>query len=146
MQSTQVLYQAIAVFSVIMFFMVGAAYLFSELLVGLVTAPEFVAYHHLLWIVVLGVGIFQLAQLLVVKGLSHNATGGYVAPKLFQAITLLGLLWMLTNRMGILGVPWAIVVSSTFYLCAVLWVNRGIGRIASSGGSAHRERPSRSGA
>jgi|CXWL01.1.fsa_nt_gi O-antigen/teichoic acid export membrane protein len=126
-QSTQVLYQAIAVFSVIMLFMVGAAYLFSESLVGLVTTPEFVAYHHLLWIVVMGIGTFQLAQLLVLKGLSHNMTEGYLAPKLVQAVALVVLLVLLTNAIGVVGVAWSLFGSSLVYLFAVLWVNRKIG-------------------
>lgn len=125
-QSTQVLYQAIGVFSVIMFFMAGVAYLWSESLVGLVTAPEFVAYHHLLWIVVMGVGTFQLAHLLVLKGLSHNVTEGYVVPKLVQAVALVLLLVLFTNAIGVLGVAWALFGSSLVYLFAVLWVNRKI--------------------
>ena len=126
-QSTQLLYQVIAVFSAIMLLMVGAAYLFSESLVGLVTAPEFVVYHDLLWIVVMGVGTFQLAQLLVLKGLSHNMTEGYVVPKLVQAVVLVLLLVLFTNAMGVIGVAWALFGSSLVYLFAVLWVNRRIG-------------------
>ena len=129
-QSTQLLYQVIAVLSVIMLFMVGAAYLFSESLVGLVTAPEFVAYHDLLWIVVLGVGTFQMAQMCTLKGFSHNKTGGYVIPKLLQAGALILLLLLLTNAMGIIGVAWALFGSSLVYLGAVLWVNRSIGQVS----------------
>ena len=129
-QSTQVLYQAIGVFSVIMFFMVGVAYLFSESLVGFVTSPEFVAYHHLLWLVVMGVGTFQMAQMFTLKGFSHNKTGRYVTPKLLQAGALILLLLLLTNSMGIIGVAWALFGSSLVYLCAVLWVNRSIGQVS----------------
>jgi O-antigen/teichoic acid export membrane protein len=129
-QSTQVLYQAIGVFSVIMFFMVGVAYLFSESLVGFVTSPEFVAYHQLLWLVVMGVGTFQMAQMFTLKGFSHNKTGRYVTPKLLQAGALILLLLLLTNSMGIIGVAWALFGSSLVYLCAVLWVNRSIGQVS----------------
>ncbi|MBI3807275.1 MAG: oligosaccharide flippase family protein [Nitrospirae bacterium] len=130
MQSTQLLYQVIGVFSTIMFIMVGAAYLFSESLVGLITAPEFVAYHHLLWIVVMGVGTFQMAQMFTLKGFSHNKTSGYVTPKLLQAGALVLLLLLLANVMGIIGVAWALFGSSLVYLCAVLWVNRSIGQVS----------------
>jgi O-antigen/teichoic acid export membrane protein len=127
MQSTQLLYQVIGVFSAILIILVGVAYLFSEFFVGLVTAPEFVAYHHLLWIVVMGVGTFQLAQLLVLKGLSHNMTEEYVVPKLVQAVVLVLLLVLLTNAIGVVGVAWALFGSSAVYLCTVVWVNRKIG-------------------
>jgi O-antigen/teichoic acid export membrane protein len=126
-QSTHVLYQAIGIFSALIFLMVGVAYLFSESLVGLVTGPEFLAYHHLLWIIVLGVGTFQIAQLNVLKGLSHNVTKGYVAPKLVQAVALVSLLVLLTNAIGVIGVAWALFGSSVAYLVAVVWVNRKIG-------------------
>jgi O-antigen/teichoic acid export membrane protein len=125
--STQLLYQVIGVFSAIAIVLVGMAYIFSESFVRLITAPEFVGYHHLLWIVVMGVGTFQLAQLLVLKGLSHNMTQGYVVPKLLQACVFVLLLVLFTNAMGIVGVAWALVISSVVYLGAVLWVNRGIG-------------------
>jgi O-antigen/teichoic acid export membrane protein len=126
LQSTQVLYQAIAAFSLVILFLVGGAYLFSELLVGLVTAPEFVPYHHLLSIMVLGLGAFQIAQMLTLKGFSHNKTSGYVTPKLLQAGSLIVLLFLLTNWIGVSGVAWALLGSSIVYLCAVLWVNQGV--------------------
>jgi O-antigen/teichoic acid export membrane protein len=124
--STQLLYQIVKVFGVMIVLLVGASYLFSETVVRFVTASEFVVYHHLLWIVVLGVGTFQLAQLLVLKGLSHNMTAGYVVPKMVQAVALVVLLVLLTNVMGIVGVAWALFGSSLVYLFAVLWANRKI--------------------
>jgi O-antigen/teichoic acid export membrane protein len=130
-ESTRLLYQVVGVFVGMMLVLVAATYVFSETIVRFFTAPEFLSYHYVLWIMVLGVGTFQLAQLLVVKGLSHNATERYVAPKLLQAIVLLGLLWLLTKWMGIVGVPWAILFSSIVYLGSVLRVNRAIGRITS---------------
>ena len=128
--STRLLNQFVVLFGAIILLLVSATYLFSESVVRVIASAEFVPYHHLLWIMVLGLGVFQLAQFLVVKGLSHNVTEGYVVPKLLQAVGLLVLLWSLLNGMGIVGVPWAIVFSSMLYLCAVLWVNRGIGKIA----------------
>jgi O-antigen/teichoic acid export membrane protein len=129
-QSTEVLYQAIAAFSTILFMVIGTAYLFSDLLVEIVTAPEFVAYHQLLWIVVMGVGTFHVAQMFTLKGASHNKTRSYVIPKLLQAGTQISLLLWLTSTMGIIGAAWSLFGSSFVYLCAVLWVNRNIGPIS----------------
>lgn len=97
---------------------------FSEALVRLITNADFARYHHLLWISVLGLSLFNIAQLFTIKGLSHNRPRIYLWPKVCQAVSFLALGYLLAKPLPLLGVAWGICLSSAIYLMAVLLVNR----------------------
>jgi len=100
------------------------AYLFSEPLIKILTNATFAEYHNLLWIIALGLCLFNLGQQLTIKGLSFNRPRIYLAPKILQALSLIILAYVLAHYFKIAGVAWAVCLSSAIYLVAVLVVNR----------------------
>lgn len=100
---------------------------FSESLVRLITNADFARYHHLLWLTVLGLSLFNIAQLFTIKGLNHNQPRIYLWPKVCQAISFLVLGYLLAKPFPLLGVAWGVCLSSAIYLLAVVAVNRRLG-------------------
>lgn len=99
------------------------AYLFSEPLIRILTNATFAEYHNLLWIIALGLCLFNLGQQLTIKGLSFNRPRIYLVPKILQALSLFILGYVLAHYFEIAGVAWAVCLSSAIYLGAVLAVN-----------------------
>jgi len=104
------------------------AYIFSERLVRLLTAGDFAEWHHVLWVIVLGLSLFQVGQMFVTKGLSRNAPGRYIGAKVVHALTFLLAAPLLGRRYGVAGVAEALCVAASAYLLTVLWVNRRLQR------------------
>jgi O-antigen/teichoic acid export membrane protein len=125
-RSLKLLYQTVLLFASVILGCTALAYIWSESLVGLLTAPEFANYHNMVWVLMLALGLFQLGQLLTIKGFSHNQTSTYIFPKLLQALCFGAMAFMFVKSFGIVGVAWALCVSSIVYLVAVLAVNRGV--------------------
>jgi O-antigen/teichoic acid export membrane protein len=122
--STRLLYQTLMVSSLCMLAMIVGAYFLSEPLVRLVTSEAFVNQHSVLWVMVLGLSLFNIGQMLSTKGLCFNQPGVYVFPKFLQGGAFLALAYPLARAYGIPGVAWALCGSSSLYLAAILIVNR----------------------
>jgi len=99
-------------------------YLVSEPLLRLFTAPVFTTYHHLVWVLTLGVCFFQIGQVLVLKGLYQNLPSVYILPKAIQAISFLVCVTIVYRSPGVDGIAGAVVVSSMLYAASVAIVNR----------------------
>jgi O-antigen/teichoic acid export membrane protein len=99
------------------------AYFFSKPLVRLLTAKAYADHHGVLWLIVLGLSVFNIAQLFTVKGLYCNRPGIYFWPKAVQAGTMLIFAFLMAGKYGITGVACALGISSVLYLMAVLFVN-----------------------
>ena len=97
---------------------------FSEPLVRLITNAEFARYHHLLWLFVLGLSLFHIAQISTMKGLNYNQPRIYFWPKVAQAVSFLVLGCMLAKPFPLMGVAYSVCFSSAIYLIAVFMVNR----------------------
>lgn len=102
---------------------------FSRFLVMLVTTGEFVHGHAVLWVIALGLSIFNVAQMISVKGFYYNQTGIYLVPKSLHGVLSLVFGFFLARQFGIQGVAWALCLSSLVYLLAVLAANRKLGSI-----------------
>lgn len=112
-----------------------ALYFASEPLVKLLTSSTFAQNHNILWIIVLGLSLFNIGQLLALKGIYSNQPNIYFWPKGIQAVSLLGAGYLLTRQYGLVGMAWALCASSVIYVGAVMFVNRGIGQEFSGNGS-----------
>jgi len=122
--SGKLLRQTILVSSLVAIVITVVAYLFGELLVGILTNATFAKNSGLLWIIVMGLSLFNLGQQLAMKGLSFNQPRIYLWPKILQAVSLLVLAYVLAHYLGIAGVAWAVCLSSVVYVVAVVAVNR----------------------
>jgi O-antigen/teichoic acid export membrane protein len=124
--SNRLLHQTGMVYVVVMLTFTGIAYFFGEELILILTTPTFAEYSDVLWVLVLGLALANIAQLLVVKGLSHNRTTLYVVPKFAQACAFLALAYLLVSAFGVTGMAWALCLSSIVYLASVVAANRTI--------------------
>jgi O-antigen/teichoic acid export membrane protein len=104
----------------------AVAFVCSEPLVRILTNVSFAAYHNVLWIIVLGLSLFNIAQLFTIKGNYCNQPRIYFWPKVWQAGSFLLMAYLLARSYGITGVAAAICGSSLLYLGAVVLVNRKI--------------------
>ena len=102
------------------------AWYFGEPLVRMLTNSAFSAEHQMLWITLAGLAIFNIAQLVALKGVYGNQPGIYFWPKAVQAAALVGLGLLLTARLGLTGMAVALCCSSLIYLVAVIYVNNRI--------------------
>lgn len=102
---------------------VPLCFVFGKEIVGVLTSQEFSEFGDLLWILMLGSMIFQTTQVLTVSGFSSLRTRVYVLPRAIQTLTFLGAA-LIFVKYGLVGVAWALVISSIAYLVAVLAVNR----------------------
>jgi len=98
-------------------------YLWSDSIVLLLTNEEYAGFHHVLWVLVLGLSLFNVAQMCSVKGFSYNNPYIYIWPKGIQAACFALMAYLLAYDYGILGVAIALCVSSFVYLLMVLYVN-----------------------
>jgi len=105
-------------------FFTAALFFFEGQVVRVLTSQAFAVPKHTLWVMVLGLSLFNLAQLLVTKGLCHKTPKAYTWPKALQAIAFVILAVMLVDVMGLLGVALALCLSSLVYLLAVTETNR----------------------
>jgi len=102
------------------------AYLFSEPLVRIFTSKVFAAHHSILWVSVLGLSLFNIGQLLSIKGLYFNQPNIYLWPKGLQAGSFLLLAYFLARHLGIIGVALSLFASAIIYLVSVVIANNRI--------------------
>ncbi|PLX85730.1 MAG: hypothetical protein C0617_03355 [Desulfuromonas sp.] len=102
-------------------------FLFSEPLVTFLTNVQFSTYHQILWIVSLGLALFNLGQLFCLRGLCSKRPIVYFYPKLWHAISFFGFSFFGAMFYGLTGVSWGLCLSSIVYLVSVLLVNKNIG-------------------
>ena len=102
---------------------VGASYVFAPQIVALLTAPDFVRYSDLLWLLVLGAGIFQVAQALASEAFMFNRPSLLFFPKLVHAVIFFGLSLLFSMHWGLSGIAVAGVVAAISYLLLVALFN-----------------------
>lgn len=107
-----------------------AIYRFSEPLARFVTSPVIARSHQLLWIIFLGLVVFQLAQMMVVIGQIYQKTKGYILAYAINAVATLTCSYLFGKKYGILGIAIALCVSNCLYLIAVLSINWRIKTVA----------------
>ena len=112
--------------TIVMLSATGLAWYFGEPLVRLLTNSVFAAEHRVLWITLTGLALFNIAQLVALKGIYGNRPGIYFWPKFLQAAALVGFGLLLTNSYGLTGMAAALCCSSLLYLASVIFVNRRI--------------------
>jgi O-antigen/teichoic acid export membrane protein len=101
-------------------------FLFSEPLVRLLTNREFARYHQLLWIAAAGQVVFQMAQVMTIKGCYCNKPMIYFPPKVLQAASFVLMALCLVSTLDIYGVALAVLASSFLYLLTVMLANRSL--------------------
>jgi O-antigen/teichoic acid export membrane protein len=114
------LYTAIAVTTLL----TVTSYAYGQHIVLSLSSDEFAKHHDALWILVLALGISNVAQTLSVKGYVLNRPGVYVWPRFIHAAGTLLFGIPLAAILQIDGLCYALLVSSTLYLALVALVNK----------------------
>lgn len=89
----------------------------------LLTTPEFARHSDLLWMLVLGLSLWQVGQLMALVGICANRPGIYLWPKAIHAFVLLGVGGYLVVSYGVNGMATALIIAAVAYLFAVGTVN-----------------------
>ncbi|ACD96463.1 polysaccharide biosynthesis protein [Trichlorobacter lovleyi SZ] len=89
----------------------------------LLTTTEFTRHSDLLWMLVLGLSLWQVGQLMALVGICANRPGIYLWPKAIHAFVLLGVGGYLVVSYGVNGMAAALIIASVAYLVAVGVVN-----------------------
>lgn len=122
--SARLLNQTVIVSVIIILPIIAVTFFFSESLVGLLTSSVFTEHHRVLWVITLGLVLYNVGQLLVSKGLYCNQPQIYIWPKAIQGGSFLILAYFLAKHLGIPGLAVALCGSSLLYLTVILLVNR----------------------
>lgn len=123
-RSRRGVYETVGVTSILMLGLSVVAYCFGRPLIAFFTTSEFARHHAALWVLVAGLSLFNLAQLLSLKGFSSRQTQLYVWPKGVQAASFLAFAYPLAKERGVVGVAMALVISSIVYLLLVIRANK----------------------
>lgn len=89
----------------------------------LLTTREFARHSDLLWMLVLGLSLWQVGQLMALVGICANRPGIYLWPKAIHAFVLLGVGGYLVVSYGVNGMATALIIAAVAYLFAVGTVN-----------------------
>ena len=129
--SSRLLNQVVIVCVILLAPIVVTTYFFSEPVVRILTNAEFSKHSEVLWVIVTGVALFNIGQLLSIKGLNFGRPDIYFFPKAVQAFMFLMLMYLLVNRYGLVGVAMALSGSSFLYLLMVIRANRRLVMVSS---------------
>lgn len=122
--SRRLLYRALLLLVALLILAIGVSFVFGEIIVRIVTSPDFAPYARLLWVLVLSSAIFQIAQALASEAFLLNKPFLLFLPKLLHAAIFLGLSLWLVQDWKLDGVAIAGVAAATVYLLLILATNR----------------------
>lgn len=95
-------------------------------LILLVSNKDFINSWYILPILCIGMGIFQLGQMLTTIGIIHKVPNKYLLSKITTGIfALLSNIFFIV-KMGMVGISISICITSTFYLLFILHTNSNI--------------------
>jgi O-antigen/teichoic acid export membrane protein len=97
---------------------------FGERIMALLTSRDYSGSGTLLWALILAQSFGQIANLLTFKGLYFNQAGGYILPRLVQAMVFILLTIPLLPRMGIYGIVTSLNISSVILVILIWRKNR----------------------
>lgn len=102
--------------------MLGGVFIwgFGDWLVTVVSNAGYAGHTQVLLILYAATAFFMLGQYWALIGLAENRPGKLIAPKLLQAVTLLGLGAILTPKWGLSGVAWATLVAAAVHLMVIV--------------------------
>ncbi|HIJ96095.1 MAG TPA: oligosaccharide flippase family protein [Desulfuromonadales bacterium] len=122
-ESADLLRQTVLASASASFLIIIVAIFFSNPIMRLFTNQLFAANHNILWIIILGLVLYNIGQLFCLKGMYSNQPNIYFWPKGVQALSLLLFGYLFTWHDGLVGMAWALCFSSVLYVVAVLIVN-----------------------
>lgn len=108
---------------VLMAVICAAVFVFAGPILTILTTAEFASHSALLGVIAAGVSVFNLAQILCIKGNYTNKPHVYFWPKAGQALVSLVLGYLGAGAFGVMGVGYALCASSLVYLALVALAN-----------------------
>lgn len=99
------------------------SYLIGRQIIEVLTSGTFTQYHNILWLSVLGSSIFNIGQIVAIKGLYTNQPKIYFGPKGVQAVSFLIFAYFLSKEFGLYGISYSLCISSVLHLLLIVYVN-----------------------
>ncbi len=124
--SAMLVNQVVALSSLAMLMTAFVAFFFCEPLVRILTNKAFAVESNILWLTVVGLAVFNIAQLYSLKGMYCNMPKIYLGAKGAQAVSFVLIALLLARRIGIQGIAIGLCASSIVFLVIVLFVNNRI--------------------
>ncbi len=103
-------------------FGVGLNY-FGEMLVRLISNPIYAQNNALFLIIYASVALFNLGQFYASFGLGRNLSRIYFVPKAIQALSLIVIGIYATRLYGVMGIAYALLLSSVLHMLLILHAN-----------------------
>lgn len=123
-RSSRLVRQVVIVFTVFLVPIVAVAYFFGEQVIRILTNATFSGHSELLWVVVVGMALFNASQLLTIKGLNYSRPEVYLWPKAIHACAFVATAYFLAKPFQLMGVGVAMCVSSLLYYFSIVIVNK----------------------
>lgn len=108
---------------VVLLCVVVVVYYFGEWLVITLSSSEIAAHSTTLWILVAGLSVYNMAQMMYLKGFSLGRSKVYRWPPVIYAVVFIISGYFLVNIAGVSGMAAAILLSATIYYFCMLIVN-----------------------
>ncbi len=122
--ASRIFKQSIVFCSVYVLFISTTSIYWADLILKLISNSQYILpQKYLLGLLCLGGGIFQIAQILTVKGIIHDKPSIYLIPKILSGCIAVILNIILIKHNQILGIAIAMCITSICYLFLVLIVN-----------------------
>lgn len=122
--SIKLLYTTIVISVLILIPTTVFTYIFSRPIVKIITSPEIAEYHDILWIVVLSLVIFHIAQTFSIVGQIVRKPNKYLLSFVFNAIVMIVLAPILGMLFGLKGIAWSSFWASIVYFLIVIYTNK----------------------
>jgi O-antigen/teichoic acid export membrane protein len=103
--------------------------LFGRQVILIVSNPQFCKYWHILPLLCIGIGVFQIGQALTIVGFVQNTPQKYLFAKLFSGIFAVISNIFFISLMGIIGIAISICIASIVYLVLVIYANYKINQL-----------------
>lgn len=104
-------------------FISGVFYFYGNILIILLTSNKYLDGENNIWLFVVGIGLFNIAQFLITSGLARNKSKVYLKPKIIHALVSFITGLVLIPNFGVQGAVYAILLSSIFYLTYVISIS-----------------------
>jgi len=105
-------------------FATAVSFFFGEKIILLVSNHNFTTYWHILPLLCIGIGFFQVAQALTIHGAIKKTPQIYIMPKIVSGVFAVLSNIFFISKMGIPGAAISICITNILYLSLVAFVNK----------------------
>ncbi len=99
-------------------------YFGGDMLIRLFSNKSYTSLSGLLPLFTVGTGLFYIGQTMCNKGMAFNKPKVYLLPKIILGVISIGLNFIFILKVGVSGVAYASIISSSVYVAHIYFINR----------------------